>query len=214
MKKPFATCIAIVLLAAFSNAYAGVIFVPVGNVIVGDLDLATVEILKSNATKMQIRSRGLAGELTQASGATGMPGDSITYTQQREISLDAKTGAVNGYARGQLTLNQGVGAGTALNYQGQLTGTAFCRPFQGRECGQVIVNLTLRGAISDGSDPSRVGLIRTEILGSLITNPSDPHWAAYSPNFVLGGDAPLIEQFLDTMDEGETTGVFTTGHFR
>ena len=200
--------IAIALLAFSFKTYAGIIFVPIGNVVVDDPMLATVEI-HGNAgnSSTEVLTTGLNGELTEVCGATGSEGDSISYTQQLQFEVDGNSGAVTGIANGQLRLNHGPGAGLILNYEGPVEGTAVCRPFQGYRCGQMVIHLKLNGAISDPGDPSRVGLIRMESLGSLLTARDSAQWAAYSPNFVLGGDTSLIELSLTSMGEGESCGI-------
>lgn len=208
MKRTFASFVGAMLLGSFSNAFAGIIFVPVDGVTVGDLNLATVQVHNNGGqSSMQFHTDGLTGELTEACGATGQPGNSISFTQQLQFSVDTKTGSVTGSTNGSLMLNQGPYAGTVFDYQGQVEGMGYCWPFAGEECGQMVVNLNLRAAFTNPADPSQAGVIRIEILGSMLTNQSYASWVSYTPDFVLGADLPVIEMPLTSMGEGESCGV-------
>lgn len=208
MKLRLIKVIAFLMSALSLKAYAGIIFVPVEGVVVDDPTLATVDIRgNGGSSSIKVLTTGISGELTEACGATGGEGDSISYTQQLQLHVDVDTGDITGIANGQLRPNEGSGANLILTYEGPVEGTAVCRPFQGHSCGQMVIHLKLNGAIGDPGNPSVVGLIRMESLGSLIKDRDSAHWAAYSSNFVLGGDTPLIELSLTSMEEGESCGV-------
>jgi len=55
----------------------------------------------------------------------------------------------------------------------------------------------MRGALSDANDPARVGLIRSETLGSLLRGADGARWASLMSNARLGGDAALISSLVD-----------------
>ena len=207
MKRTLASLVGAMLLASFSNAVAGIIFVPVDGVKLDDLSLATVQVQNNpGQSSMRIRSDGLSGELTEACGATGQAGSSIAFTQQLQFSVDTQTGSVTGTTNGSLMLNQGPWAGNVFEYQGQVEGSGYCWPYAGEQCGQMVVDLTLQAAFNNPADPGQVGLIRIEVLGSVLTSQSGASWVNYTPNFVLGGDLPIIETLLTSMGEGESCG--------
>ena len=65
------------------------------------------------------------------------------------------------------------------------------------------LDLNLLGAVADPSDHASVGLLRIQMLGSLVrSNPSAP-WAAISADVSLGLSPRLVTSLLETMEEGE-----------
>lgn len=70
-------------------------------------------------------------------------------------------------------------------------------------CGQVIVDLDLRGAIADPADQASVGLLRMQTLGSLVRSNPAAAWAAMSANVSLGLSPRLVPSILETMEDSE-----------
>ena len=196
-----------VLLLVTSIAVAGIIFVPVGGRY-STPELAAVDIQNAGDGVVRIRTTELTGEFSldasdvppefepPASGCARFP-----FDQRLELIINLSLGVVEGRTRGRIATQDGT-----LEYRGEVRGNATCVPAGGRSCGQLIVDLEMRGALTDANDPARVGLIRMETLGSLLRGPGGSSWASLTANARLGGDAGLIAS-LTSMAEGETCGV-------
>ena len=186
------------LLLATTNAVAGVIFVTVGN-IYSYPELAPARIEEIGAGSKAVRTTGLEGEFTvdtddlppecETTAATVVH---LPFVQQLELVINLSLGVVEGSSRGQVVLNNGI-----LEFRGSVQGNATCLPFNGRVCGQLVVDLELQGALADPNDPTRAGRLRTEMLGSLIWDDTDlVHWAALSANSQIAGNEALINSAL------------------
>ena len=79
-------------------------------------------------------------------------------------------------------------------------GSATCLPFNGQDCGQIVVDLKLRGGLADTADPTSVGSLQWQMLGSLIRNGQAPYWSALDARGTIGANPGLIESIL-TMNE-------------
>jgi len=196
------------LLLVTSIAVAGIIFVPVGGRYANP-EFAPVDIQDIGDGMVRIRTTGLTGEFSldasdvppefdpPASGCKRFP-----FEQRLELVINLSLGVVEGRTRGRISTQDGT-----LEYRGEVRGNATCVPSGGRSCGQLIVDLDTRGVIlADVSDPVRPGLIRMEILGSILRGPDGAQWASLTSNARLGGDAGLISS-ITSMAEGESCGV-------
>jgi hypothetical protein len=195
------------LLLVTSIAVAGIIFVPVGGRYANP-ELAPVDIQNVGEGMVRIRTTGLTGELSlDASDVppefeVPVPGCArLSFDQNLQLVINLSLGMVEGRSRGRISTQDGL-----LEYRTEVRGNATCRPFNGRSCGQIIVDLELRGTLSDPADPSRVGLLRMETLGSLLRDQGNASWAQLTSNARLGGDAALIGSII-SMSEGESCGV-------
>ena len=196
------------LVLVTSIAVAGIIFVPVGGRYANP-ELAPVDIQNVGDGMVRIRTTGLTGELSL--DASDVPPEfdppalgcaRFPFDQRLELVINLTLGVVEGRTRGRISTQGGT-----LEYRGEVHGNATCVPSGGRSCGQLIVDLEMRGVLADLSDPVRSGLIRMEILGSLPRGPDGAQWASLTSNARLGGDAGLISSLLDTMDTGDSCEV-------
>lgn len=125
----------------------------------------------------------------------------IPFDQRLEVIINLSLGVVEGRTRGRISTGDG-----PFDYHGEVRGNASCVPASGNSCGQLIVDLEVRGTLSDPTDPARVGLLRMEMLGSLLRGQGSAYWASLTSNASLGGDAGLISSLLDTMEASESCG--------
>ena len=117
----------------------------------------------------------------------------LPFEQQLQLVINLSLGVVEGRSRGRIPLNN-----QTLEFQTDVRGNATCLPRNGRECGQLVVVLELRGALSDPYDPTRVGLIETTLLGSLVRDDAGiARWVTLSGNTMLGGNEALISSVLE-----------------
>ena len=199
LKIRFKIILASALLLATTNAVAGVIFVPVGNVYAYP-ELASVRIEDSGAGSTTVRTTGLEGEFTIDTNdlppvceTAGSTVEHLSFVQHLELVINLSLGVVEGSSRGRVVPNNG-----ALEFRASIQGNATCLPFDGRDCGQLIVDLELQGALSDPNDPAKAGRLRTQLLGSLIRDDADLlHWAALSANSQIAGNEALINSALE-----------------
>jgi len=192
------------LLLVTSIAVAGIIFVPVAGRYANP-EFALVMIHDNGSGSAAVQTTGLTGEFSldandvppefdpPASGCKRLP-----FDQQLELVINLSLGVVEGRTHGHISTQDGT-----LEYRGEVRGNATCVPAGGDSCGQVIVDLEMGGAFVDVSDPERPGLLRMEILGSLLRGPGGAQWASLTSNARLGGDAGLISS-LTSMTEGES----------
>ena len=196
------SALAIVMMSGWAGlAIAGIIFVPVGGRVFENVDLAPVRVQDNGSGSAAIRTTGLTGRLTEAPCATGPAGSFVGLTQQQELLLSPDSNALQGRARGTLTLSV---TGEQLRYQGDITGGAGCVARSGDTCSQLVVTLKLDGVISDPTDSGRVGLIRMEQLGSLVRDGQRARWVALDANVTLGGSEVFIGRVLNSMGAGES----------
>jgi len=187
------------LLLAATNAMAGLLSSPMG-VLFASPELASVEIQNVGDGRVQVLTTGLTGEMSldasdvqpefgsPASGCARLP-----FDQRLELNIDLSLGVVEGRTRGRIATQNGT-----LDYRGEVSGNATCVPSGGRSCGQLIVDLEMRGVLSDPNNPASVGQMRMKKLGSLTWDDTDMmHWAAMSANATLGGNELLINSWLE-----------------
>ena len=97
-------------------------------------------------------------------------------------------GLVEGRSHGRISTQD-----STLEYATKGRSNATCLPYNGRSCGQLVVDVDMRGALSDPNNPASVGQMRMEMLGSLIWDDTDMmHLAAMSANTTMGGNEALI----------------------
>ena len=164
-----------VLLLTASSASAGIIFVPVSGSYTAP-ELAQVSIHEFDDGNIGIQTVGLIGEwssgdagISSGYGVPASPRESLPFDQQLNLVIDIMTGAVSGYSWVKSS-GDGVIKGFERSYTAKLDvrGYASCVPLNGSECGQLIVDLELRGVMADSSDPSIVGKLEMVMLGSMI----------------------------------------------
>lgn len=191
------------LLLAATNAAAGILYVPVGGRYINP-ESAAVSIQDNGAGSATIRTTGLNGELSIA-GSAFPPGYEVpasaelvlTFIQQLDLVIDLAEGTVSGQASMDLS-------SPLLTQFALVRGTADCLPLNGRDCGQLVIALELRGAVSDPYDPASVGQLQVRMLGSLIWDDADIlHWAALTGDASLKANEALINSALEyAVDRG------------
>jgi len=196
------------LLLAATSAMAGIISLPGSNTYTApELALMSVSTCPGDfdgvAGCVRIHTTGLTGELT-IRGSDFPPEYDIATTekvvlpfdQELELVIDIAKGTVSGRS----TANFLDMASSKLVVTAAVSGSASCLPLNGRECGQLVVDLELRGVLSDPNNPSIVGQVLMEVLGSLVVDGSDflALWAAMSANTTIGGNEVLINSLLGT----------------
>jgi hypothetical protein len=196
---------AIVLPLMTAPALAGVVAVPVGGHTFENVSDANVEINNGAPDgAVRISTMGLSGRFDTTPGGAGPAGAFIGVTQEQTLLFDPDTGTITGRARGRLTFTE---QGIQLNYRGNLTGIGSCVSGTGRRCAQLVVSLKLEGVIADPNNPQRVGVIRMELLGSLVRDEQGGRWVTLEDNATLYGSEEFRTLSLTTMAEGETCGV-------
>lgn len=183
------------LLLAASSAVAGIIYLPVsGRYQAPELAPTNIQILGDES--FRIHTTGLTSEWT-IQGSDFPPGYDVPAAaqvalpseQKLELFIDIAEGSVSGRFVSQ-SMDR---ASTLLAATAEVRGHASCLPRNGFECGQLVVDLEVRGVLSDPNDPAVVGQLRMEMLGSLFFDGSDVgFWAAMSANTTIGGNRGLI----------------------
>ena len=148
--------IATALTIVATSAVAGLVFAPLGSQY-DDPGLATVTVRKmggGGGEQIQVRTTGLQGrmelrarDLPPTSGGPATGCAVMPFTQDLMLTLDLSKGVAEGNSSGQIQLN-----GKLVRFQAEVHGSASCMPWNGVACGQVIVDLDLRGAIADPAD--------------------------------------------------------------
>ena len=194
MKNGIKIIVTSALLLAATSATAGIVFLPTSGMYTNP-ELAPVNVQRLDDSIIRVHTTGLTGELT-LKGSDFPPESDISTTarvvlpfdQELELVINLFTGVVEGSSSGQYINN------TELwDFIADVRGNATCLPLNGRDCGQLIVTLELRGVLSDPNNPSVVGQLRKEMLGSLVVDASDwAVWTAMSANATIGGNEGLI----------------------
>jgi hypothetical protein len=186
MKNKFRTIAFVCLMLVASISCAGITFIP-GTVEYNPVPIPTQDV---KVPMLSIRSTGLDGvfkldcsEVAECQTANNGCAD-IPFSQQLELFIDRRTGNVEGRTRGRLNFVR------TIEFVAKLRGDATCLPFDGRACGQLVVDLEVRGPLIDPANPASVGQIRMQILGSLIRDRESARWAALSANSTLGFALP------------------------
>ena len=198
MKNGIKIIVTSALLLAATSATAGIVFLPTSGMYTNQ-ELAPVNVQRLDDSIIRVHTTGLTGELT-LKGSDFPPESDISTTarvvlpfdQELELVINLFTGVVEGSSSGQYINN------TELwDFIADVRGNATCLPLNGRDCGQLIVTLELRGVLSDPNNPSVVGQLRKEMLGSLVVDASDwTVWTAMSANATIGGNEGLINSVL------------------
>ena len=190
MKNKLKIILGGVLLLVTSIAVAGIIFVPVGGRY-SNPELAPVDFLVQDADgTIRIRTTGLTGRLTldcsevEECQSIDNGCAEIPFTQEIELTLDRQTGNIEGRTRGRLDSQP------SYEFIAKVQGEATCLPSGVQSCGQIVFDLESRGVFSDRSDPSGVGTLRMQILGSLIRGSNTANWAAFSSRGTFGFALP------------------------
>ena len=205
MKTNSIVAIAMALTTVATSAVAGLVFAPLGSQY-DDPGLATVNLRKvgGSGEQIQVRTTGLQGrmalrahDLPPTSGGPATGCAVMPFTQDLTLMLDLSKGVAEGTSSGQIQLE-----GKLVRFLAEVHGSASCMPWNGVACGQVIVDLDLRGAIADPADQASVGLLRMQALASLVrSNPVA--WAEMSASVSLGLSSRLVNSILETMEEDE-----------
>ena len=125
----------------------------------------------------------------------------LPFDQDLELKIDMNSGNVSGRAKTRYFDP----SSPYLAAAAKVSGHATCLPRNGFACGQLIVDLELRGAVSDPNDPSIVGQLRTKLLGSIVWDDTTvAHWAAISANSTIGGNEGLVSSV--TWGQGDFNG--------
>lgn len=205
MKIKLKIVITTAILLAACSALAGLLFLPAGGRYI-DPSLAPVNIQNLGDGSVRIRTMGLNGELT-IKGSEFPPEYGVPATaqgiqllnQQLELAINLPTGLVEGRSRGR-GQNQNI---SDKEHRADVRGYASCLPLNGRSCGQLVVDLEVRGTLSDPNNPASVGQLRMQQLGSLVWDDTDvAHWVAMTANATTGGKESLINALLQTMGDG------------
>ena len=212
VKNGIRTIVTSALLLAATNATAGIIFVPMGSQYTNP-ELVPVNVQQLDGGSIRIHTTGLTGELSfQGSDLPpeyALPGADngvLPFEQELELVVDLAAGTVAGRA----ISNFGDASSPLLVATAEVRGNISCLPRNGVECGQLVVDLELRGVLSSPNDPSVVGRIQTELLGSMIFDsaldgppvsifdfPTFAYWIAMPTNTTIAGNPGLISSALE-----------------
>jgi hypothetical protein len=197
----------IVSTAAVSAALAGVIFVPVGNIYL-EPGNTPVRITNRDPDSLEIRSTGLRGEwiidradfppepIEPESGQIR-----LQVEQSLSLVLNLSLGIVEGRSRGRILAGD---VGTySFQFVADVRGTVSCLPLNGQACGQLILDLDLRGGLAEAGNPASAGQIRSQIVGSLVREGRSAIWQALDANVTIGANPALI----DSLTGGSMTAV-------
>jgi len=197
LKNSLKIIVAGALLLAATSATAGLLSSPLG-VFYANTELAPVFVQDNGSGSMAVRTTGLYGELILEGSALPpeyeVPASAevvLTSIQQLDLIIDLAEGTVSGQAS--------MDASSPLLAQfAFVRGTASCLPLSGRDCGQLVVALELRGTLSDPYNPASVGQVQIDMLGSLIWDDTNMmHWAALTGNAALKANEALINSALE-----------------
>jgi hypothetical protein len=210
MKNSIRLMITTAALLAASPAFADIDFLPSGSQYI-DPGIAQANIqIGDESFTYTVRTSGLTGELT-IRGSDFPPEYDIATTaqavlpfeQELELVINVAEGTISGRSTGNF-LDM---ASANVAFTAEVHGNASCLPLNGRECGQLVVDLELRGVLSDPNDPASVGQLRMEILGSLVWDDTNvAHWAAMSANTTIGGNEGLINSLSRWMGDANLDG--------
>lgn len=181
------------------SAWGGIVLLPVEGRYL-DVGLALASVRGRGAGTVVIRTTGLKGELVVdpadlPSDGAQAPGDDIVvpFTQDLELSFVAnKSGPdalfeVSGRARGSFAEPL-----PDDRYAARVSGKTACLRYNGQACGQIVVDLELRGVIVNQLNPSAAGNLRMKILGSLVRDGGNGHWQTLNAATAIGANPGLI----------------------
>ena len=182
------------LLLTATSATAGPVYLAVGGQYIAP-EAAPVLIGGLGVDRFRIQTVGLSGEWTieydDLPPGSDVPASAqavLPFTQDLELEIDLAEGTVSGHAIKQLDAPAKVIIATM-----DVTGHASCLPRNGLACGQLVVDLELRGVLTDPNDPASVGRLSGETLGSLVWDETVAgYWTAMSANTTIGGNEGII----------------------
>lgn len=198
--------VAAALLMAASPAMAGIIFVPVSGQYTAP-ETAPVNVQHLDGETFRFHTSGLAGEWIIDGGDLPPENDFpaaaqavLPFIQDLELVIDLGAGTVSA-----------AGVSRSMDWSSpllaQIAGHASCVPRNGLDCGQLVVHLELQGFLTNSNDPACVGMLRTELLGSLVWDgAAAAHWTSVTASARLEGAGGLIGT-ITSMGEGESCGI-------
>lgn len=223
IRNSLTAIVAAALLMAASPAMAGIIFVPVGNHYTAP-ETAPVNVQHLDGETFRFRTSGLAGEWIIDGGdlppENAFPAAAqavLPFIQDLELVVDIGgetasdplimrkfADAASVYL---VIIKEMDEASTLMITTTEFRGNASCVPRNGFDCGQLVVHLEMQGFITNSSDPACIGMLRTELLGSLVWDGvAAAHWTSLTASARLEGAGGLIGTII-SMEEGESCGV-------
>ena len=210
IKNRLKTIVTSALLLAATSATADIISLPSGGQYIYPA-LAPVNVQRLDESIIRFHTTGLNGELV-IEGSDFPPEYDIATTanvvlpfeQELELVADVDEGTVSG-----IFMTKYVDSATTefMVATMEVRGNATCLPLNGRECGQLVLDLELQGVLSDPNDPSKVGQVKTVMLGSLVWDDTNvAHWAAISANTTIGGNEELINSIGSNLGDANLDG--------
>lgn len=156
---------ALLALALATPVQAGIVFIPVTDLLATDPGDTTLRQL--DAGRYQLKTRGLA--LTGT--ACNAPGHCapVDVAQDLRIAIDFTSAGVGGQSQGEIALGD-----TAWYFQGDVDGKAECVPSTQGACATVKVHLRTRALLDQAGDSS-AGMLEIEWAGSFART-SMPTW--------------------------------------
>jgi hypothetical protein len=196
-----------VLLLAASSAMAEITFLPAVSQVVDVDQWMRFQISSGDQPgEIELRSTGLKSEwIIFPAGPTTHGANETLLQLDQELSLviNLSLGVVEGSSSGQVLMtNEPWGV-----FRAQVRGNASCLPLNGLDCGQLVLDLELHGALSDQYNPAIVGQLHMQMLGSLIVDSTDfGVWAAMSANATIGGNEGLINSLSGLLGDANLDG--------
>lgn len=203
-----------------SSALAGVVFIPTGGIYL-EPDLAPTDIRRTRAgggIELLIRTTGLEGvfQIDAADvppqfdppevGCAKLP---FRHDLSLQLRCDAPADgsslcAAEGTLKGQMQTDAG-----PLQVTARIAGEATCTAAAGDLCAHIILGIDVRGTLQPQviGNGSVFGTVDLRILGSLVGGDGGGGaWAAMVSTGKFGGDVPIVNRWLSTMEEGEACG--------
>ncbi|MDJ0657577.1 MAG: hypothetical protein QNJ40_25675 [Xanthomonadales bacterium] len=186
------------LVAIAGIACAGIIYVPVGGLIV-DLDTTPVQV-REQGNQIRVETTGLTSQLD----CVDQPPDEtfVLLTQNLRLRFDQRDGKVSGTVLGSMDK-----ASAQLALRGGIDGEASCFPTGSDDCGAMVVDLTVRNRLVDVSDPTLPELLLDQrLLGSLQRNGRFARWVRMDADLRLGGPEDVVATVIESMEAGDSCG--------
>ena len=177
------------LLLTASSAFAGITFLSGINVYT-DLELAQVDIQNLGDETFRVHSSGITDDLIIEGPLPETAAGKLHVTQQLDLVVNLSLGVVEGTAMGYIL---SLPNNETMSFRADVQGHVTCLPLNGRECGQLVLDLEFQGVLSDPNDPASVGRLSGETLGSLVWDETAAgYWTAMSANTTIGGNEGII----------------------
>jgi hypothetical protein len=192
--------LALTLVPLAAPVQAGIIFVPVGNVVSVSPGNSTIRQLSGGRYLLRTQGLSLTGTVNcngdPGCEEAGLGGASVDLAQDLRIVIDFTGAGIAGQTRGDVLLPpSSTSLPDTVKFQGPIDGKLKCEPNSQRACATATILVRAQAGLTDEADGALAGIMELEWVGAI-----QPQIGAVAWDGLFGlGDIVMF-----TADDGDT----------